>query len=214
MFHPVPDEDASVDNKTPSPKQMSATALESVNRGICCGVIRSLVAWLFNHEAEKDDVRKKVLTFTNAMLSNKDISDYESEYLSEGYINSLMSLNYAVDPSCSAPCCSDAYLSWYTVISNIIDDTQCWTYSFDPEKMKTLNEHERAIVTNLKELSEQYYKARDTFENYFREVNKRALARILVKYGTTLSTIAPEWYKDVCRAAGVTTNKEELDSPR
>lgn len=211
MFNnvPGPETPAEVDNKIPSPKQMSAEALNAVGRGVCCGIIRSLVQWLYNNNADRDDIRKKIYTFVNAMRSNNDITDYEQEFLSDGYLNSIASMNYAMDADCAAPICSPSYLSWYTIMSNVIDDMKCYEFSFDGDRFKNLNEHERKLITALREASDKYYTLRNAFEEYFRDVNKRAMANILVKYGTVLSQIAPQWYKDVIAATGVIKHAED-----
>ena len=73
---------------------------------------------------------------------------------------------------------------------------------------KMLSEQEvedrlKEIIAEVRKTQEAYWKARSQFENYFREVNKVTLRQVMTKYGTILTQIAPEWYKDCKQACGL-----------
>lgn len=199
----IKEDDGKVNGANPDNKVMSASAMDSVRRGIVSGIVKSLAMYLFGHCADQKQAAAKVITVLNAMRSNKDISEDEANWAYDVYYNSLRTLAYASDPECCAPCCSGAYMSWYTVLANLVDDTKVYEWSFNSQTESGLNDHEKEIIQTLRKTTNEYYEARRKFEAYFQEVNKSVLKNTIVKYGTTFQQVAPEWYKMIKSSAGL-----------
>ena len=202
---------ASVDNK-PAPS-MSVKAMEAVRRSIVSGMLKSFSIYIFNTYADPKEQTAKYLTLLNAMIAAGDVEPSEAHWLRSDY-DRLKTITVASDPyALDAPCMS-SYLSWYTVMDNLLSDPQVYEWSFregdNPESGKTgeLNEHEALIVKTYKEAYKAYYQARDEFEKYFKDVNAAVFKQLLLKYGTTIEQVAPNWYKDVARCAGVLKDNE------
>lgn len=204
------DKDTSSNNNQPDPTKMSVTALNCVKRGILCGVVRSLGIWLCNNVPEQKDAKKKMLTFINAIRAANDLTPEECEWQYTTYFSSLQSSRYATDPDCCCEVCSSDYLSWYTVIANLIDDVNCFEWVFTPSSTEPMTEDEKKMVKELRETREAYWHARGQFENYFRKVNQQVLKDVIVKYGTTFQQIAPDWYKSVKSACGLNQPTETV----
>lgn len=200
------EEQASVDNKTqPS---MSVRAMEAVKRSIVSGMLKSFSIWIFNNVPDPKDQKAKFLTLLNAMIASGDVASTEAQWLVD-YYERQKTLTVACDELAYDAPCTSSYLSWYTVMDDMLSDPQVYEWSFregDTEesgKTGELNEHEALLVKTYKAAYRAYCEARDAFEKYFRDVNAAVFKQLLLKYGTTIGQVAPQWYKDVARCAGV-----------
>lgn len=210
----VADNAATVVNKQEG-KEMSNAATNAVKRGIVTGIVRSLVAYLFNTEADEKTQRAKTLTVVNAMLADGTIDAYESRWLINDYFPTLRCDQVASDKdACDAPM-SSSYCGWWSIISNLLDDPQVGAWSFGccgPDgasgEKNQLAPHEVELVESYRSIQESYWKARSAFEQYFREVVRKTLVSVLIKYATTFQQVAPTWYNDIARCAGVIKDTE------
>ena len=203
MFKQPQFDKEAVDARQLDPSKMSVAALECCKRSVICGIVKSIGLWLFNNTPDIKDAEKKMLTIINAFKSNKDLTPSECDWQYDNYFANLKSARFATDPDCCCPPCSSGYVSWYSVVSNLVDDTSCYEWTFCPSESEKLTQQENDLVARMRNAREEYYKVRNEFENYFRKVNQQALKSVVLKYGTTFQQIAPDWYKQIKDACGI-----------
>ena len=205
---------ASVDNK--NEPSMSVKAMEAVKRSIVSGMLKSFSIYIFNTYSDPKEQSAKYLTLLNAMIASGDVEPGEAHWLRSDY-DRMKTLTVASDPYACDPPCASSYLSWYTVMDNLLSDPQVYEWSFregdnkDDGKTGELNEHEALLVKTYKEAYRAYWQAREAFEKYFKDVNAAVFKQLLLKYGTTIEQVAPSWYRDVARCAGILKNDEKAD---
>ena len=215
----VAEKAAVAENEQKNNSEMSVRAMNAVKRAIISGILRSLCTHLFNTVPDPKDQKAKYMTITNAMLASKDIDAREAKWLGEDYFSSLRHMTICGDEYAEAPCCSYDYLSWYTAIDNLMSDMQVYAWAFDRNSVNSdtgdsgLNDHEKELVERYQKVQNEYWRAKDEFENYFREVSRKSLQHFLMKYGTVLGQVDPEWYKAIARCAGITNQDEKTEAP-
>ena len=208
-------DNAQVDNTVKPENQMSAAAVLKARRGIVTGIIRSVCMYLYQNNIEAKVVQDKITTILNAFSSTKEIDANDYVWMRDTYIPSLSSLRCAIDSECPyvAPS-SPAYMYWWTIISNILDDTSVFEYFYEgPEQGPTqkLNDNEKAMIESYKQARNAYYSARAKFEEYFRKVTITALREVLLRHGTMFQQVAPDWYKEVSKSAGCNCPTDESE---
>lgn len=192
------------DNKINPEEQMSAAAVLKARRSVITGIVRSLALYLYQNNIDSDDVDNKITTVINAFASTKDVNVSDLAWMRNCYVPSLASMRCAIDSECPfVSSSSHAYLYWYTIVGNALDDTSVFEYMYDSENNgPKLNDNEKSIVSSYREAYKAYHEARCRFEAYFREVIATSLREVLLRHGTMLQQVAPDWYKYVSKSAG------------
>lgn len=201
-----------IDSTVKPDEQMSAAAVLKARKAIITGIIRSVCVYLYQNNIETKAVSDKVSTILNAFLSTKEISSGDYNWLRDSYLPSLASLRCAIDSECPYVSPSSfAYMYWWTIISNLLDDTSVFSYFYEennPNEPK-MNDNEKAIIQSFSQARDAYYKARNQYEQYFRKVTITALREILLRHGTMFQQVAPNWYKEVAKSAGCNCTENE-----
>lgn len=204
----------SVDNKVKPEDQMSAAAIIKSRCSIITGILRSLILYLYQNNIDSDKVTDKINAVVNAFASTKDIPPYDLNWIRNTYLPSLSSMRCAIDSECPyVSISSKPYLYWYTIIGNILDDYSIFNYIYDTnsDTAPKFNDNEKALIQSYRAAQDAYFEARRKFEDYFRKVTITALRDLLLRHGTTLQQVAPEWYGYVSRSAGCFATESETD---
>lgn len=198
------------DNKVKPDDQMSAAAILKARCSVVTGIVRSLVLYLYQNNIDSDTVENKITTVINAFASTKEIQSYDFTWLRNIYVPSLASMRCAIDSECPYVSISNqAYLYWFTIVGNTLDDTSAFEYMYESENNgPKLNDNEKSIVSSYREAQKAYYEARRKFEDYFRKVTIAALREVLLRHGTMFQQVAPDWYKYVSKSAGCDAGEE------
>lgn len=198
------------DNKVKPDDQMSAAAVLKSRSSVITGIVRSLVLYLYQNNIDSDIVENKITTVLNAFASTKDVQSYDLTWLRNCYVPSLASMRCAIDSECPYVASSSrAYLYWYTIIGNTLDDTSVFEYMYGTEiNGSKLNDNEKSIVSSYREAQKAYHEARRKFEDHFRKVTITALREVLLRHGTMFQQVAPDWYKYVAKSAGCYAGEE------
>lgn len=197
-------EEARVDNRVNPEEQMSAAAVLKARCSVIIGIVRSLALYLNQNNIDSDSVEKKITTVINAFAATKDVSAGDLSWIRSTYVPSLASMRCAIDSECPhVASSSQAYLYWYTIVGNILDDITVFEYMYDSGSSgPKLNDNEKSIISSYHEAQRAYHEARSKFEDYFRKVTLTSLREVLLRHGTMLQQVAPDWYKYVSKSAG------------
>lgn len=197
-------EEARVDNRVNPEEQMSAAAVLKARGSVIIGIVRSLALYLNQNNIDSDSVENKITTVINAFAATKDVSAGDLSWIRNTYVPSLASMRCAIDSECPhVASSSQAYLYWYTIVGNILDDITVFEYMYDSGSSgPKLNDNEKSIISSYHEAQKAYHEARSKFEDYFRKVTLTSLREVLLRHGTMLQQVAPDWYKYVSKSAG------------
>lgn len=183
--------------------QISVAAITAAKISVYNGLTNSLANYLYNNNSDKDAIKAKIITVINQFRSANDISVDEQRWLSATAAAEIARQSMAMDPECATAIGSYAYLSWYSVISNLINNDSLNCYAFSDSILTSLTEKERAIVTGFRAAREKYYEAESKFREYFREVIIQTLKDAMLRHGTMFAQVAPEWYTMLADSIGI-----------